>query len=91
MSLSHYDSWLDAGGSPQDRDETEDLKTGEPVHDMWLDKLALMKEEMGTDAFNDFALKLAEREEADLRSRKPDHPLLVLLDNHRKKEEQGFF
>lgn len=76
---------------PWDLEKKENSKTGEPIHDLWIDKLALMKEEMGADAFNEFAIRLAVREERELRARKPEHPLLVLLDNYRKREEQGFF
>jgi hypothetical protein len=72
-------------------DEAADLKTGDPFLDGWVDKLTKMKDQMGASAFNEFALKLAAREEQELRKRKPDHPLLLLLDNHRKHVEQGFF
>ena len=74
----------------QDNDES-DLKTGEPIHDGMVEVLIKMKEEMGADAFNDFAIRLATHEEKDLRKRKPDHPLLKLLDAHRAREENGFF
>jgi hypothetical protein len=76
---------------PEDLENKEFSKTGDPIHDLWVDKLALLKEEMGAHAFNEFAIKLAIREESELRSRKPDHPLLALLDNYRKREDQGFF
>lgn len=76
---------------PEDLEHKERLKTGEPIHDMWLDRLALMREEMGGKRFNEFAINLAKAEEIGLRKRIPDHPLLKLLDAHRAREENGFF
>lgn len=67
------------------------LKNGEPLHDAWVDTIIKMKEEMGTEAFNKFAINLAQAEEAGLRERNPKHPLLKLLDAHRSREEKGFF
>jgi hypothetical protein len=67
------------------------LKNGDPMHDSWVDAIVKMKQEMGVEAFNTFAIKLALEEEAGLRKRNPDHPLLKLLDAHRSREEKGFF
>lgn len=83
---------------PWQQDDPEDtLLSGweqteeDPFLEMWTTKLEAIKEGMGAKAFNEFAIRLAIREEAELRNRKPDHPLLLLLDNYRKREEQGFF
>jgi hypothetical protein len=82
----------------QEDDPAEDTLLGgweeraeDPYLEMWCGKLEAMKEEMGAKAFNEFAIRLAIREESELRARNPDHPLLILLDNHRLHEEQGFF
>lgn len=82
----------------QEHDPAEDTLLGgwehteeDPLLDMWVGKLEAIKNNMGAEAFNVFAIKLAIREEKELRARKPDHPLIVLLDNYRKREEQGFF
>jgi hypothetical protein len=45
----------------------------------------------GSGSIQQFAINLALAEEAGLRERNPDHPLLKLLDAHRSREEKGFF
>jgi hypothetical protein len=35
------------------------LKNGDPTHDTWVDAIVKMKQEMGVEAFNTFAIKLA--------------------------------
>lgn len=68
------------------------LKNGDAVHDKWVDIITEMKKDMGSVAFNEFAITLAESEEkTGLRERNPEHPLLQLLDAHRARKENGFF
>lgn len=52
-------------------------------------KAKSLRDAMGPEAFEAFLVSLATENESWLRQDDPDHPILEVLDEHRRKAESG--
>lgn len=53
-------------------------------------ELRALADDVGVDAFLEMGVKMALPHEERLRREKPDHPMLPLIDQWRRKQERGF-